>query len=160
MQSRQDHHSSKYRKRGFESLERRDALDGATLLLTQLPAAPLPNTAIFGVSVYAAPIGPAPASATPAIATGSATGTILAPISVAYLQQLNIGVLPIGPARPATLPSQQQTPAAAAQPLYAEGTLPTNQTPANLPTTRQTMPVIPEPPGVPSFTLVPGRPLY
>jgi len=158
MPSRHDRPSSKYRPRGFESLETRCALDAGGLAVSNLPAVQLPAAALRGVSVYAAPIGPAPATTPPPPA--SAATTILQPISTAYLQQLNIGALPIGPARPASLPSQPQTPPPASQPLYADGSLPANQTPANLPTTRQTMPVIPEPPGPPTFTLVPGHPLY
>jgi len=183
-----NYQASKHRPHGFESLEPRYTLDGSALSLpTQLPpatsstvpsltAASTPGFALplMGMSVYAVPIGPVPVSAQPSFAsatspTTSAPTTILAPISLAYIQRLNGAALPIGPARPATLPSQTlpappqalptQPPAAPASPLYAEGVLPANQTPANLPTTQQSMPVITNPPGVPTFTLLPSRPL-
>jgi hypothetical protein len=155
--------ASKHRPRGFESLEPRYALDGTTLPLPTLPTTISPMPVVLGMSVYAAPIGPVPVSANSAIASATSTTTsspttILPPISRAYLQQLNAAALPIGPARPTTLPAP--LPALPAQPLYAEGALPANQTPANLPTTQQSLPVVTTPPGSPTFTLYPSRPLH
>jgi hypothetical protein len=159
MNSRHGFSMSKHRPRGFEALEARDALDGTALTLTQLPLA-APSFA--RVSVYAAPIGPAPAPAVAALMPGTAMATTLQPISAEYLQRLGVGALPIGPARPATLPSQQPAvasrPVSSAPPLYADGTLPNNQAPANLPTTRATMPVDSIPSDVP--TLVLSRPRF
>lgn len=161
----------KSRPRRFELLEPRHALDGAAL---NLPASlPLPTTImavpavsaaaitsetlpVMGLRVYAAPIGPAPAQAKPVTGTASASTTILPPLTLNAAASLGAAALPVGPARPATLPTPPAPPPT--QPLYAEGVLPTNPTPANLPTTVESMPVVTDPPNPPAFTLVPSRP--
>lgn len=148
MKPRANSQTSKHRPRGFESLEPRYALDGADSFVPRLPDTYCPPAPpLLGMIVYAAPIGPAPVLATPTLAAAASLTSTLPPISLAYIQRLNSAPLPIGPARPTALPSQQQTP------IAAIGVLPTITTPIVSPTTQQSLAIDLSPSDVPTYSL-------
>ncbi len=156
--------------RGFESLEPRHALDGATISTPTSIPLPItlggtPNLApalasgasattnqplpLLGTRVYAAPIGPLPAPAGAAPAGSTLPPLTLSALSLATFSRLGASTT-FGPARPANLPAPPRA-------LYAEGhQLP--KTPVNLPTVIETMPIVTDPPGtrtpLGSFTLI------
>lgn len=164
--------------RGFESLEPRHALDGATISNATLTPIPLPLTLgvapslapafvsgasaptnqalpLLGTRVYAAPIGPLPASVFSNTVTASPAGSKLSSLAntvltpEAFYRLGTAPAFPIGPARPVNLPAPVRQ-------LYAEGFQPP-KTPVNLPTVVQTMPIVTAPP---LFTPLPELLLY